>query len=131
MRIILLVGMLVTNLGTLLAAEPVKPAPVRTLTQRDNGAQIVLTSKTRLIVRLPAQPGTGYSWALQAGSSLLRLVKSYVQTSGHPLPGGTETQVFVFTPVASGTDELELDYRRPWEKGVATAKVFRFTATVQ
>lgn len=126
-----MVGMVIASLNTLLAGEPAKPALVKTLTETDNGAAVTLTLKSRLTVRLPARPGTGYSWTLKAGSSLLRLVKSYMQAPAHLLPGGTETQAFVFTPSAAGTDELKLEYRRPWEKGVAPAKVFRFTATVE
>jgi inhibitor of cysteine peptidase len=131
MNRILLVGMIVASVSSLLAGEPAKPALVRTLTQADNGAAVALTLKSRLSVQLPAQPGTGYSWTLKAGSSLLRLVKSYRQPPAHTLPGSTETQVFVFTPDASGTDELKLEYRRPWEKGIAPAKIFRFTVTVE
>jgi inhibitor of cysteine peptidase len=131
MKRILLVGMVVATLSTLNAGEPAKPALVKALTETDNGAAIVLTLKSRLTVRLAAQAGTGYSWFPRAASSLLRLVKGHMESLAHMLPGGTETQVFVFTPVTSGTDELELYYRRPWEHGVAPAKVFRFTATVQ
>jgi inhibitor of cysteine peptidase len=128
---ILWVGMVVASVNTLTAAEPATPALVKTLTETDNGASVALTSKSRLMVRLAVQAGTGYSWTPKSASSLLRLVKSYVETPTHGLPGGTETQVFVFTPIASGTDELEIDYRRPWEHGGAPAQVFRFTATVE
>jgi inhibitor of cysteine peptidase len=131
MKRILLLGLAVASVSTLIARRPPKPALVKTLTETDNGAAVTLTLKSRLTVRLPAQTGTGYSWTPKAGSSLLHLVKSYMQTPAHMLPGRTETQIFVFTPSAAGTDELELDYRRPWEKGVAPAKVFRFTATVE
>jgi inhibitor of cysteine peptidase len=131
MKTILCVGMVVASVSVLAVAEPAKPALVKTLTQKDNGAAVALTLQGRVMVRLPTQPGTGYSWAPKAASSLLRLVKSYVETPTYLLPGGTETQVFVFSPVASGTDEIELDYRRPWEHGGAPAQVFRFTATVQ
>lgn len=131
MKTILCVGMVVASVGVLAVAEPAPPALVKTLTQKDNGAAVGLTLQGRVMVRLPTQPGTGYAWAPKAASSLLRLVKSYVETPTHLLPGGTETQVFVFSPVASGTDEIELDYRRPWEHGGAPAQVFRFTATAQ
>ena len=130
-KIILSLGMIVASVSALRAAEPGTPALVKVLTQKDNGAAVTLTLKSRLMIRLPAQSGTGFSWTPKASSSLLRLVKSYEKASAHMLPGGIATEVFVFTPVASGTDQLELDYRRPWEHGVAPAKVFRFTATVE
>jgi len=130
-KIILWLGMVVASLSALTAAEPGTPVLVKVLTEKDNGTAVTLPLKSRLMIRLPAQPGTGFSWTPKASSSLLRLVKSYEKASTHMLPGGIETEVFVFTPVASGTDQLELDYRRPWEHGVAPAKVFRFTATVE
>ena len=130
-KMILWVGMVVASVNALIAAEPATPTLVQTLTETDNGASVALTSKSGLTVRLPVQAGTGYSWTPKSAGSLLRLVKSYVETPIHMLPGGKETQVFEFTAVASGTAELELDYRRPWEHGGAPAKVFRFTATVE
>ena len=130
-RIILCLGIVVSSVSGLRAAEPSRPALLKVLTQKDNGAAVTLTLKSRLMIQLPTQPGTGFSWAPKSTSSLLRLAKSYEKTSAHMLPGGTETAVFVFTPVTSGTDQLELDYRRPWEHGVTPATVFRFTVTVE
>jgi inhibitor of cysteine peptidase len=130
-KIILWLATVVASLSALRGAEPGRPALVKTLTEKDNGAAVTLTLKSRLMIRLPSQAGTGFSWTPKAGSSLLRLAKTNREAPAHVLPGGIESEVFVFTPVASGTDELELDYRRPWEHGVAPAKVFRFTATVE
>jgi predicted secreted protein len=130
-KMILWVGMVVASVNALTAAESATPVLVKTLTETDNGASVALTSKSRLMVRLLVQAGTGYSWTPKSARSLLRLVKSYVETPIHMLPGGTETQVFEFTAVASGRDELELDYRQPWDHGGAPAQVFRFTATVE
>ena len=123
--------MVVASVSALRAVEPGTPAVVKILTQKDNGAAVTLTLKSRLMIRLPTQPGTGFSWTPNAASSLLRLVKSYEEAPARMLPGGTESKVFVFMPVVLGTDQIELDYRRPWEHGVAPAKVFRFTATVE
>ena len=129
-KLILYLGIVVTCVSQLTAETPAVPAPAKTLTQKDNGAAVVLSRKSRLIIRLPTQPGTGYSWTPKGGSSLLRLVKSYVEPPTHLLPGGTETQVYVFTPIASGTDELELGYRRSWEHEQPPARMVRFTVTV-
>ena len=130
-KIILCLGMVVASVSALRAVEPGTPAVVKILTQKDNGAAVTLTLKSRLMIRLPTQAGTGFSWTLKATSSSLRLVRRYEEAPRHMLPGGTETEVFVFAPIASGTDQLELDYRRPWEHGVPSAKVFRLTATVK
>ncbi|MBV9878001.1 MAG: protease inhibitor I42 family protein [Verrucomicrobia bacterium] len=130
-KIVLCLGIVVASVSALRAAEPGGHAPVKILTQKDNGAAVTVALKSRLMIRLPTQAGTGFSWTPKAASSLLRLVRSYEEAPPHMLPGATETKVFIFMPVASGTDQLELYYRRPWEHGVQPAKVFRFTATVE
>jgi inhibitor of cysteine peptidase len=130
-KIILFLGILVASVGSFRGAEPSGGTRVKMLTEEDNGAAVTLTLNSRLMIRLPTQPGTGFSWSPKTVSSVLRLVKSYEETPAQMLPGGIETKVFVFTPVAAGTDQLELDYRRPWEHGGAPAKVFRVTATVR
>jgi inhibitor of cysteine peptidase len=131
MKTMLFVGLLIGMASVLSAAEPSTPALEKILRDADNGAVIVLTSKSRLMIRLHTQSGTGYTWTPKSTSTLLRLAKSYVESPAHPMPGGTETQVFLFTPIAKGTDEIELEYRRPWEHGGPPAKKFRFTANVQ
>ena len=50
--------------------------------------------------------------------------------SAHPIPGATATQVFRFTVAGLGKTQLDLDYVRPWEKGVASARTFRLDVTV-
>jgi predicted secreted protein len=95
-KIILWLGMVVASVSALRAAEPGTPALVKVLTQKDNGAAVTLTLKSRLMIRLPAQSGTGFSWTPKASSSLLRLVKSYEKASAHMLPGGIATEVFRF-----------------------------------
>ena len=82
-------------------------------------------------MRLPAQLGTGFSWAVVSRKDdALRLTQQRTESAGQLRPGGAEEQVFVFLPQASGFEQVELAYRRPWEKDRPPARVFRFSATV-
>src|SRR5262249_61437944 len=85
----------------------------------------------QLVVRLPAQLGTGFSWAvIRRKGDVLRLTQQRTESAGQLRPGGPEEQVFVFAPQASGSEEVELAYRRPWGKDPEPARIFRFCATV-
>jgi inhibitor of cysteine peptidase len=45
--------------------------------------------------------------------------------------GGKTTQVFAFKAAAAGTSNLELHYKRPFEKDKEPAKTFKVTVEVK
>jgi inhibitor of cysteine peptidase len=101
------------------------------LTETQNGKTVHLPIRGQLVVRLPAQLGTGFSWAVVSRKGdALRLTQQRTESAGQLRPGGSEEQVFVFAPQARGSEEVELAYRRPWEKDQPPARIFRFSATV-
>lgn len=101
-------------------------------TDADNGSAVTLQSGEGLSVSLKITSGTGYSWRIaRVARRILRQDgQPTLVSSDHPLPGVAATQVFRFMGAASGTTQLELDYVRPWEKGIAPAKIFRLIVTV-
>lgn len=101
------------------------------LTESENGKTVQLPLGGQLIVRLPAQLGTGFSWAVvRRKGDILRLTQQRTESAGQLRPGSPEEQVFVFEPQASGSEEIELAYRRPWEQNQPPARIFRFSAIV-
>jgi inhibitor of cysteine peptidase len=101
------------------------------LIESQNGKTVQLPIGGQLVVRLPAQLGTGFSWAVVSRKGdALRLTQQRTESAGQLRPGGSEEQVFVFAPQTSGFEQVELAYRRPWEKDQPPARVFRFSATV-
>jgi predicted secreted protein len=88
----------------------------------------LLLSQTLLIV-LPAQMGTGYTWrAVQNAdrfgtiekldsAEIQKLTKQGILevASEKNLPGSSERQVFRLKPISNGTTQVELRYIRPWE----------------
>src|SRR5579864_7593280 len=101
-----------------------------TLTDKDAGTTVKLAKGAMLEVKLPTTAGAGFTWqivknnpeqlALQGRSQIIRPNKKIV--------GGKQTQLFRFKAEWLGTSELEIVYRRPFEKGKAPAKTF--TATI-
>jgi inhibitor of cysteine peptidase len=101
-------------------------------TESDNGSSVTLHSGEGLSVSLAITTGTGYSWRVARidGKVLREDSRPTLVQSSHPIPGATATQVFRFMVAGLGKTQLELDYVRPWEKGVAPARTFRLDVTV-
>ena len=87
-----------------------------------------------LTVRLPATPGTGYSWNVsgEGGGVLAEISKpDFEKTSGTRKLGAPEQQVFRFRVGSAGVRQLRLEYRRPWDKLGMAAKTFLITIVAQ
>jgi inhibitor of cysteine peptidase len=97
-----------------------------TLTERDNQGEVHLSVDDELVVRLEANPGTGYSWNVAGEEEIVldRLGEPTFERLGEPKPGGVEHQVFTFRVRSKGESSLRLDYRRSWEKQKAAEKSF-------
>jgi inhibitor of cysteine peptidase len=115
------------GLALWMGGAPPVPAQNRdvTLTETQNGSTVEMSKDQRLEIRLPVQGGTGFSWELMRTSAPVRLLNSTTRPapSGN-LPGGPQIEVFVFEPTAAGSGDIELGYRRPWEKDSQPARRF-------
>jgi len=105
-----------------------------TLVEGDTGKVIDISAGERVIVRLPSNRTTGYSWALLTSGSdaLTRLASEYtqvVQSDGKPGAQGVES--WYFQAKGSGQQELRFEYRRPWERNVPAAKSTNYTIRVR
>ncbi len=92
----------------------------------DSGKTVELSRNGKLVVRLAVQLGTGYSYQVaKIDNNLLVPVGAPTIEDGEDLPGGREFQVFRFRAVGSGTVDLRLHYRRPFDPPeTPPAKVF-------
>lgn len=101
------------------------PSAGSPLTPAANGPVVVLDESTttpatvaiggRLQVRLRAQFGTGYSWALQSPPPALKSLGDQIEhPAGPPKEGGFDFQVFSFEAVSPGMARLDFVYRRPF-----------------
>ena len=112
---------------------PATPDPPITITEQDDGKSIKLIKGQTLLVRLAANPTTGYQWMLQGNPAPLELIKS--DFTGDPqtksMAGAGGTQTLQFMARSAGNATLKLEYQRPWEKDVPAAKAFKVTVVVK
>lgn len=96
-----------------------------------NGSQRRLHPGDVLVVRLPSNPSTGYSWKVRSGTRTVLVVASrtYLPPKDERL-GAPGKAVLRFRAVTAGKTVLRLAYVRSWEKGVVPARTFTLRVTV-
>lgn len=107
--------------------------------QSVNGRTVDLAPDSMLEVKLPGNPSTGYVWELETPLAAGAAVRMHSMTrdggpefedDGTKAPGEERPQVLRFVGQSAGAANINLVYRRPWEKnlkGVAAAKRVSFT----
>ena len=89
------------------------------LTDADNGKQIIVKSGEVMTVTLVSNPTTGYSWQVMEIDNAILVQDGepeYKQSSSaEGLVGAGGTETFKFKVIESGETMLELGYMRPWE----------------
>ena len=118
-------------LSTVLALTGCAPSlfPVEmpvTASLSDSGGTASLIPYQPLVVRLPANPSTGYSWRyVVAGDDVLRLETINGEA---PAPNGmvgvAGEEVWSFRAQGAGRAVLTYVYERSWEQNVPPAKIF-------
>lgn len=105
-----------------------------TITEKDNGHKTKVALGCILVLKLGANPGTGYAW------HIVRNEPALLQSSGESIfepiidetkkgsIGAPAFQVFRFKAQKKGTEALELHYMRKWEK---TSPLKKFSITVE
>jgi inhibitor of cysteine peptidase len=120
-------------------AAPGKPEPPsnqKTLEvgKADSGRRARLYIGNILVVRLPANPGTGYQWQLGPTSSPTVRLMAEPQFVASPAPpgvmGASGTYVFMLQAVRPGTGIVRLVYARPWERDRTAADTFSLAVDV-
>ncbi|MCI5211621.1 MAG: hypothetical protein D3910_23220 [Candidatus Electrothrix sp. ATG2] len=94
----------------------------------DHGGVIKVVLGSRVLLRLPENPTTGYQWVLEPfRSSALELRSNRYQMPSEPGLGSLGVRVFVFRARSPGTVTLRLCLKRPWEPTENAAKSFEVT----
>jgi inhibitor of cysteine peptidase len=103
------------------------------VTDADNGRTLTLASGDALVVSLASTLGTGFGWKVgHVDAKVLRQTgPSELVHPPNPMLGAPATQVFRFVATGGGSTRLELDYVRPWERGVPPARTFHLGLTVR
>jgi inhibitor of cysteine peptidase len=104
------------------------------LTQDDDGSNVQVALDGTLIIALPSNPSTGFSWAVTPPEPVgleLEGEPEYVPPgSTTPAVGAAGTEVFTFTATGAGETTLTLTYARDFEPGAAGEETFTVTVDV-
>jgi inhibitor of cysteine peptidase len=98
----------------------------------DSGGTASLIPYQPLVVRLPANPSTGYSWTYTvSGDDVLRLdTVSGEAPAPNGMVGVPGEQVWSFRAQGSGRAVLTYVYARSWEKNAPPVKTFTLKVEV-
>lgn len=105
-------------------------SPVGIVITEDQANHTISAHRGELVtIKLPSQPGTGYSWQFSSSNAKVATLDGQpeILSDGTTMPGGVETQVFHVRIRHSGKAKLLLKYVRPWEKSVPPQKTFMVT----
>ncbi|WP_280240447.1 protease inhibitor I42 family protein [Nocardia abscessus] len=106
--------------------------PVVRVGVADDGQERRLHVGQRLIVALPANPSTGYSWSIAKVDAAVVKLDGEADFEPDPVaPGAGGTSVWTFVGAAAGATALTMEYTRPWEQGLEPARTFSLTIEVE
>ena len=101
-------------------------APVAVLTDVQSGTTMPVRVGDIVEIRLPAQPGTGFTWVATYGDGL-EPAQPVTTAPATALPGGFETEVHRVRVRAGGRHDLRFEYRQPWEGGEQASREVGYT----
>jgi inhibitor of cysteine peptidase len=105
------------------------------LAEADSGANITAPVGKEIVLTLSTTPGTGYGWMLvDSGVPALRLLEGVAVTrdsASSAKVGAPATATWKFRADATGSGTIRLEYRRPWERDVAPARLYQVSVEVR
>lgn len=123
------------NIASQVGADSTTPMSNSEITVNNshNESEITVEKDSILIVKVLANPGTGYGWQIIKNDSekLKPLGDSILEPLEEQTPGASENQVFRFLAQASGSTILELHYLRPWEKNIPPLKTYSLKVQIR
>jgi inhibitor of cysteine peptidase len=97
----------------------------------DDHGTVHLSTGQILEVSLPANPTTGFSWAVVEQSGLVAAGSRYVPAPHRPgLVGSGGTAVFEFRAPSRGVQHLDMTYAQHFDPSVPPARTFSLTVDV-
>jgi inhibitor of cysteine peptidase len=109
-----------------------KSQPVQ-LAETDNGKEIPLDLGEQLVITLPGNPSTGYSWEVRTmDTAILEQVgEPEFASDNTDLVGAGGLLTLTFEAKKAGSTSLELVYHHPWETDVEPLQIFAIQVTVK
>lgn len=103
------------------------------LDEKDNGRQVTLPVGESLVISLPGNPTTGFTWEVKdLDATILEQVGETQFDSSNPgLVGAGGTLTLTYKAIQAGSTTLTLVYHRPWESDVEPLQTYTVQVTVQ
>jgi inhibitor of cysteine peptidase len=96
-----------------------------------NGREVTLAVGEVVEISLAENPTTGFRWDLEVKPEpACTLVNSTFEPATGP-PGKGGTHRWQFRAARSGTGEILLEYRRPWERNTPPGQTFKLSLRVR
>lgn len=109
-------------------------AAQRDLTEAAAGKEVLLRRGDRLVVTLPSNRTTGYSWSVAVSKPDLLSQQGQAlympPAGGKPLVGAGGSERWVFRPLHDGSVTLTFSCARPWEHGIPPARRLLYPVTI-
>jgi inhibitor of cysteine peptidase len=106
-----------------------------TVIEKANGTTVKLTQGRILTVMLAGNPTTGYSWSIDKNDKTRLSPVGKPEYIRDPAPegivGSGGMYRFKFKAEKTGTTDLKLVYKRPWEKDKKPAKTFTLKVVIE
>jgi len=106
----------------------------KTLTEKNNGDNVVLHVNDTLEIKLESNPTTGYSWFLSGDvdSSIASVTgPGFIEAKKDgDVVGAGGHEVFTIKATGKGQTSIKLNYERPWEEEEEPIETFEVTITV-
>jgi inhibitor of cysteine peptidase len=91
--------------------------------KEDNGKQVTVNRGDEIVIRLKANPTTGYDWhPLEPGTGILEESRDY-QVASQMMGSPSQLQLR-YRAVSAGQIRLVLQYCRTWEKDISPLETF-------
>jgi predicted secreted protein len=108
------------------------------LSDAADGTSVSVHAGDVLCISLTSTPSAGYRWAIEKmdESVLHQESADYVspaqaRSGSKEMVGGSGHEIFYFSVTGKGSTQLELVYRRPWDKGSAPARTWKVQIAIQ
>jgi C1A family cysteine protease len=96
---------------------------------KNNSGQMVQMNQDQVLeIKLPSIPSSGYGWYVtNSDKGIITQVGDweFIPDNNLDAVGSSGTQISRFAGVSKGTTEIEMVYKRPWEKNVDPADYFK------
>lgn len=109
------------------ATEPrmlAQPKVQTTITEVDDGNAVQVAAGSQIVVALPGNPTTGYTWQITSNDESILRPTGYTFKPDSDAVGAGGAETFTFQVMAPGSVTLELANRRPWETDGEPAQTF-------